>query len=157
MKLAAYTIMITVMILFLSFMGLDIPGLNPVTDALGINITNGTTSSVDMESSTIWDSLVGSQSETVTFFGQSFTKGILLGVISASLIGVGLYVLTKDIITIIAPFILIIGGLFISTSATIINYVASYDASWMTNIVTIIFVAVGLGFVWAIVDYITNR
>jgi hypothetical protein len=157
MRLGAWIVMIVTLIMFLSLIGLTIPGLNPVLQGVGVNIneTNSTIISADIESSTIWNKLFGSTA--FTLFGVNFTAGILITLLGTGAVIVGLFAKGYDTSLVILPFIIFIGGLFISTFWAIMNYVIGFNQGWITSIVVIIFVGLAVGFIMSLVDYFAGR
>ena len=146
MKLQGWLIMLTAMIMFLSILGLPV-GLDPVLDGLGINIDQdtGEVKSADIESSSLWAKIFGG------------TSGILIILGGAAVIAIGLFARGYDPSLIIIPFIVFVGGLYISTFWGIIKYVMAFNQSWMTSIIAIIFSALAVGFIVACVDYFAGR
>jgi hypothetical protein len=154
MKLGQWMMMLSGMILFLSLIGLEIPGLNPINQAIGLNVTNGTTVSADLESSTIFSALFGSGSEAIQLFGISLTSGILLSLLAGGVVTAGLYVATKDSAILILPILIIIAGLYASTFVSVVSY---FDVGWARNIAVSIFGILSIGFLMSILDYFLNR
>ena len=146
MKLQGWLIMLTAMIMFLSILGLPV-GLDPVLDGLGINIDQdtGEVKSADIESSSLWAKIFGG------------TSGILIILGGAAVIAIGLFARGYDPSLIIIPFIVFVGGLYISTFWGIIKYVMAFNQSWMTSIIAIIFSALAVGFIVSCVDYFAGR
>jgi len=157
MKLGGWLVMLTVMVLFLSFIGLDIAGLNPISEGMGIttNSTNSEVISADLESSTFWGRLFGEA--TFSLFGIEFTAGILIILLGTGAIIVGLFARGYDTSLVILPFVVFVAGLFISTFWSIIMYVKDFHEVWMTPIVTLLFMGLGIGFVMSCVDYFAGR
>lgn len=143
MKLGGWVIMLTVMILFLSLMGLQIPILDNILNALGIDINLGTSEivSADIENSSLWNSI------TVIF----------LALVAGGAVVVGLFAKGYDTSLVILPFIVFLGGLFISTFGAIISYTIGGSPTWLVGIVTIIFTGLSVGFVMSCVDYFAGR
>lgn len=156
MKLGQWMVMLTGMILFLSLIGLEIPGLNPVNQAVGLNVTNGTVVSADIESSTLFGTLFGNSSEAVSLFGVDITNGLLLLLIAGGAITAGLYVATKDTSILILPWLVIVAGLYISTFGAIVSY-PELAVPWARKIAIGIFGVLGLGFIMSIIDYFLGR
>jgi hypothetical protein len=157
MKLGAWLVMLTVMILFLSLIGLDIAGLNPINEALGVTV-NSTSSEIinaDIENSSFWGRMFGETS--FSLFGINFTAGILIALLGTGGIVIGLFAKGYDVSLVILPIIVFVGGLFISTFWSIISYVKDFNEAWMTSIVAILFVGLGIGFVMSCVDYFAGR
>lgn len=154
MKLGQWMMMISGMILVLSLMGLEIPGLNPINQAVGLNVTNGTTVSADLESSTIFSALFGSDSEAIQLFGISLASGILLSLLAGGVVTAGLYIITKDTAILILPILIIIAGLYASTFVSVVSY---FDVGWARSIAVSIFGIISIGFLMSILDYFLNR
>jgi len=157
MKLGGWIMMLTVMILFLSLMGLTIPGLNPISQSMGITINESSSqiTSVDVESSSLWNKLFGTAAFTV--LGVEITGGILLVLLGTGAVVVGLFAKGYDTSLVILPFIVFIAGLFISTFSSIIVYTIGEGSAWMTSIVSILFVGLAVGFIMSCVDYFVGR
>ena len=143
MKLGGWTIMLVTMILLLSFVGID-TSLSPLAETVGIYVTDSEIQTADMESSSFWDELFNSSS------------GILVTLGGASSIGIGLYIYTKDRKVTIVPFIIWLGGIFITSFWTIIFKVSELNVWWMTAIATLLFGALSIGYVFACLDYYLN-
>ena len=156
MKLGSWMVMLLTLILFLSFIGLNIPGLNPIVVSSGvvINETTGELQSADIESSNIFQFLFGET--TFTLFGIEFTAGILVALMDAGIV-IGLLAKGYDLGLIILPFILFVAGLYIATFWSLIKYVSTFGQWWMTSIIAIIFTALAFGFIMSCVDYFSGR
>ena len=124
MKLGGWLVMLTAMIMFLSLLGLP-TGLNSTLEKVGINIDSDTAQleSADIESSTLWNKIFGSG------------VGILVILGGAAIVAIGLFARGYDPSLILITFIVFVGGLYISTFWGIISYVATFNQSWMTNII----------------------
>jgi len=147
MKLGGWVVMLSAMVLFLTLMGLP-TGLDSIMTSIGVT-TNSTTSeivSVDVEQSSIWDSIFG-------------TTGILVLIIGTGVgsILIGLFGKGYDVSLVYAPFIVAIAGIFVSTFWGIIVYVKGFEQLWMTYIVVLIFGVLGLGFAMSCLDYFGGR
>ena len=146
MKLGSWLVMLTVMIMFLTLIGLP-TGLDATLDKIGINI-NPTTSeivSADIESSTLWDRIFGSG------------IGILVILGAGAVVAIGLFARSYDTSLVILPFIVFVAGMYISTFWGIIDFVSKLNQAWMTSIVGLIFTGLAVGFVMSCVDYFANR
>jgi len=156
MKLGSWMVMIVVMIMFLSFMGLQ-TGLSPIPETFGINInqTDSSVTNADLENSGFWNYLFGSTAFTI--LGIEFSKGILLAIAGTGVIIIGLFAKGYDTSLIILPLVIFIAGLFVSTFWAIISMVSIYNQWWMTSIITLIFGGLAVGFGMACVDYFANR
>jgi len=157
MKLGGWLIMLTILILFLSFIGLNIAGLNPITEGIGVtmNETTGGIQNADIEESGFWNRLFGTTA--FTLFGISFTAGILIALIGTGAVVVGLFAKGYDTSLVILPFVVFVAGLYISTFWSIMGYVKDLKEVWMTNIVALLFIALAVGFIMACVDYFAGR
>jgi len=153
MRLGAWMVMLISMILFLSFMGIQIAGLNPIPETFGINInqSTGDLESADVEASGFWGTLFGETAFTI--LGIEFSKGILISLVGTIVVIIGLFAKGYDPSLVVIPLLVFIGGVFISTFWSIIKYVGEFHQSWMTNITAIIFTGLAIGFTMAIVDY----
>ena len=143
MKLGGWTIMLAVMIVLLSLMGVSTT-LSPLAESVGIYVTDSVVQTADMESSSLWDELFNASS------------GILVTLAGTSLIGIGLYVWTKDRKVTIVPFILWLGGIFITSFWTIISQISELNTWWMTSLSALFFGALAIGYVFACLDYFLN-
>ena len=146
MRLGAWLVMLTAMILFLTFVGIP-TGLSPVLDTIGIEVnqTSLDVVSADIESSTFWDWL----------FDNS--TGILVLLSLGGAVVIGLFAKSYDTSLIILPFIILVAGQFIVTFWAIIKLVITYEQWWMTSIITLIFGALAVGFIMSCVDYFAGR
>jgi len=146
MKLGAWLVMLTAMIMFLSLLGLP-TGLNSTLEKVGININPDTAQieSADIESSTLWDRVFGSG------------IGILVILGAGAIIAIGLFARGYDPSLIIIPLIVLVAGVYISTFWGVISYVATFNQTWMTSIVGLIFSVLAVGFTMSCVDYFAGR
>jgi hypothetical protein len=144
MKLGGWCVMLTCMMVFLTLMGVSTT-FNSQLSSLGMNVTNestGTTVIGDMEGSYFWDYIFGSGT------------GILVTLLTVGgVIGVGLYIVTKDTNLLVLPIIITIASLFIGTFWSVVSNIASYNQWWMTSIVGVIFAGLSIGFAMACLDY----
>lgn len=156
MRLGGWLVMLTVMIMFLGFMGIP-TALNPTIRTVGINITdnNSTLVSADIENSGFWKSLFAEEAFTVG--GVTLSKGILLALIGTGTIIVGLFAKGYDVSLVILPVVVFVGGLFVSTFWIIIGHVAGFEQWWMTSLITILFGGLAIGFIMSLVDYFSGR
>jgi len=134
MKLGGWLMMLTGMILVLTFLGID-SGLSSILSWMGISTT-----SADFAISTFFTTII-----------------VALGVIGTGAIVIGLFAKSYDPSLIITPFIVLVLALFIKTFVSIINLVGGYEQSWITSITIVIFGVLGVGFVMSGVDYFANR
>lgn len=141
MRLPGWLIMLTVFVLFISLIGIDIPGLPNISNALGITITNSTIESVNYQDSGFWNNL----------FGDGL--GILLLIVGGGAVIVGFFAKGYDPSLVVIPFIVYVGGVFISSIASVMTYVIALDQIWLTSIIGIIFGGLLVGFTMACVDY----
>ena len=142
MKLGGWLVMLTAMIMFLTFMGLP-TGLNPILETLGININQETATleTIDIEGSGFWAQIFGSGT------------GVLLLAIGGGIVTIGLFALTRDKSFLLLPFILFVAGLFIATFGILISYVSTFEQSLFTTIITIIFASLAIGFTMETIIY----
>lgn len=156
MKLGAWMVMLVVMILFISFIGIAIPGLNPIPQAFGLNVSsNSTVINADVENSGVWSVLFGESA--FTLFGVSFSKGILVALIGIAVIVIGLFAKGYDVSLVILPIVAFVGGLFISAFWAVISYTIQFNQIWLTGIITLILGGLAVGFVMSLVDYFSGR
>ncbi len=146
MKLQGWLITLTGMIMFLSLLGLP-TGLTPILDGLGIVIDPVTAElqTADLENSNLWSKIFGSG------------VGILVLLGGAAVVSIGLFARGYDPSLVLLPFIIFVGGLYISTFWGIISYVATFNQSWITAIIGLIFTALAVGFAVSCVDYFAGR
>ena len=144
--LGKFTIVILTTILFLELIGVPTGG-GLVLNSFGVNITQTEYSveSADVSNSWFYNKIFGA------------SVGILLVVGAAGAVIIGFFAKSYDTSLVILPLILGIGGLLASTSWTIISYANGLHALWLTKIVTVVFIALGIGFLWACVDYFHTR
>ena len=141
MKLGGWVVMLTGLILFLTFVGIS-TGLDDILVSVGI-----------MEGTEVTGGNLGGSS----LFGQIFTgTGFLVTLGLTSLISIGLYITSKDINVLFAPFVIFIAQLFIKTFYSVTKLVGGTGYEWATNITIVIFSLLGLGFIFACVDYVRN-
>ena len=147
MRLGGWVVTLSAMIMFLTLMGLP-TGLDDIMTSIGVT-TNSTTSAIisaDVEQSTFWSKIFG-------------TTGILVLIIGTGVgsVLIGLFGKGYDVSLVYAPFIVAIGGIFVSTFWGIIVYVKGFEQLWMTSITALIFGILGLGFAMACLDYFGGR
>lgn len=145
MKLGAYLMMLVGMMIFLELVGIS-TGIGQTLGVFGININsqNGQVTSADIENSSFWDTLFGN-------------AGILVLLAAGGAVIIGLFAKSYDTSLVILPFVIAVGGWFISTFWIIINYVVQLNETWMTSLVATIFGVLAIGFVMALVDYFSGR
>ena len=146
MKLPEFCVVIIVMIVFLGFMGFPV-GLSGITGNYGVTINESTGELIDAD--------MESSSYFLDIFGG--TIGIFILLAGAGAVIVGLFAKGYDTSLIILPLIITTGTLFAGTSWTIIKYVSELNQVWATNVVTLLFVGVGVAFIWSCVSYFAGR
>jgi len=146
MKLGAYTVMLTVLLLVLTFAGLNTTLTDPL-EFVGIQVDNtaSTVTGVDVENSSFWSNIFGS------------TAGILILLGTAGIVLIGLFGKGYDVSLIIAPLVVVVGAAYIVTFVGIISQVNAMGVSWITNVTTVLFGGLMVGFVWSCVDYFGGR
>lgn len=146
MKFWNYVVILTAMIIFLEFTGVP-TGLSSILNTIGININQNTSE------------LISADIANSGFYSQVFGSGVgLLAILIASGVGiviVGLFAKSYDVSLIVAPFIVFVGGLYISTFWTLILYVQNISGQqgWIVALITTILAPLGIGFVISCVDY----
>ena len=141
MRLPTWLVMLTVFALFLSLIGFSIPGLPDIPNALGITITNSTMTGVNYQDSGFWNNI----------FGDGL--GILLLLVGGGAVVVGLFAKGYDPSLVVVPFIVYVGGVFISSIASVMIYVIALEQIWLTSIIGLIFGGLLVGFTMACIDY----
>lgn len=147
MKLGAWLIMLTALMIFLSFLGIE-TGASGILSSVGINGLKGNAEDIttDIESSSFWNTIFG-------------TTGILvlLGVTGAVI--VGLFGKGYDVSLVLATFIIFVGGLFIQTFYLVVNHaITTYGGmDWIIYLTVFIFGSLTIGFIMACVDYFGGR
>jgi hypothetical protein len=148
MKLGSFTVIFITMLLFMEFMGLP-TGLSLTLNTLGISINPATSE------------LVSADLENSDFYSWIFGVGIgvLIVLSGAGAVIVGLFAKSYDTSLIILPFIILVAGLFTSTTWGLIKYVQDFPGAgpWMTAVVAMIMVPLGVAFIWSCVDYFAGR
>lgn len=139
-QIGKFTIVFISLIFIMEFFGIQ-TGLGAALEQVGVNLspTTGAALSVDLENSQL--------------YGNIFLTGGILASIAAGVVIVGLFTRTYDTSLVVLPLIVFVAGLFISTTGAVISQVATLGSSWLTKLIGIIFVALGLGFIWSCVDY----
>lgn len=141
MKVWNYVVIFTAMILFLEFLGIP-TGLSGTLSYFGINI-NPTTHELitaDLTSSNVYDYLFGG-------------SGILIILAISGAVAIGILTRSFSENLVLLPFLTTILTLFISTGWTLINYVQSIGENWLTGIIAIIFIPLGVGYILACVEW----
>ena len=156
MKLGQWVIMLLTMMVVLQFMGIP-TGIESTLNTFGVNITaeDGQLVKADIGDSGFWKVLFAD--EAFNILGISFTGGILLILLGGGAIIVGLFARSYDVSLVILPLVVFVAGIFISTFWSVIKYVQDFGESWATGLIATIFIALGVGFVWACVDYFAGR
>ena len=137
MKLGGWVVMIVTMILFLSLIGIE-TGLNPILSSIGISVGTDSTTA-DIENSSFWIYLLA-----------------LLVTVSAGTLVIGLFGKGYDVSLAIAPMIIYVASIFIKTWWSIISLEA-VNMWWMQSIVSLVFVGLGIGFIFACYNYFAGR
>jgi len=154
MKLGGWIVMITTMIIILSFIGVN-TSLSPLVSNLGINITDAELQKVDIESSSLWERLFSESA--IEIFGVEFdTGGILIALLGGTII-IGFLAKGYDVSLILLPIVIFFLSIFVSSFASIISYINDFHNWWMTSMVVIIFGALMVGFVMSGIDYFGGR
>ncbi len=145
MKLQGWIIMLTAMVMFLSLLGLPI-GFDSILNAIGADIDSDTTqvNSIDIENSSFWSKIFGD-------------NGILVLLGLGAVVTIGLFARGYDPSLIVIPFIIFAGGVYIVAFSSIISYVITFNQSWMTKVISVIFGALMVGYIVACVDYFAGR
>ncbi len=146
MKLGGFVMMLTGMMLVLTFVGFP-TAFTSTLDTLGFNINPETAEFVGMD--------VEGGGFFQKVFGSSGGVLILLG--GAAIVTIGLFARGYDPSLIILPFIVFIASLFIGTFGIIIKYMAGLNQGWLTAIIVIIFGALSVKFIMSLVDYFAGR
>jgi len=156
MKLGGWMVMLTAMMMFLTFMGVP-TSFTPTLDILNIDINSSTSElqEADIEGSTLFKSLF--IDEAIDLFGISLSGGILIALIGGGSLIIGLFAKGYDVSLVILPFIIAVAGIYVSTFWKVISYMATFDQWWMTSIVGLIFGTLAIGFIVSCVDYFAGR
>lgn len=139
MKLSTWVVMMTVFLMFLTFLGVD-TGVTSILTTLGINIINSTLTGADVVSSSFWDTLIA-----------------VLAIVSGGTVIIGLFAKGYDPSLVIAPAITFIGALFAPAFISIISYVSSFNQWWATSLIVTIFGGLMIGFTMSLIDYFAGR
>jgi len=139
-QLGKFTITFIVLILVLEFAGIPTAASSVLSD-FGITLNdNSDILTADLESSSFFSYIFGSN------------LGILLTISTVGAAIIGFFARSYDTSLVVLPLIVFLGGLLAGTSWSVISYVNLIGASWLTKIVSIIFIGLGVGFIWACVD-----
>ena len=156
MKLGGWVVMLTAMMMFLTFVGVP-TSFTPTLDSLGINIDNETAQlqSADIESANFFKVLFSKTA--IDLFGIKLSAGILIVLLGGVSIIIGLFAKGYDVSLAILPFIVAMVGIYASKFWKVILYVATFEQWWMTSIVGLIFGTLAVGFIVSSVDYFAGR
>lgn len=146
MRLGGWVVMLTSMILFLTFTGVTTSLTEPLT-TMGIFVDEDTSQlqSGDLENSSFW----------AKFFGSS---GVIFALVAGGIsVAIGLFGKGFDPSLVYAPIIVYIGGIFISSFWKIILFVNGFEVVWLTTVISMVLLALGVGFIMACVDYFGGR
>jgi hypothetical protein len=144
MKFGKFVVLFVTMILFLEFVAIP-TGASVILSSFGIDINEN----YDLESADIGNS---------TFFNWVFgNAGILITIGAVGAVIIGLFAKSYDTSLIILPLIVTIGGLFASTSWAVISYCMGLGIGWLTKIVSVVFIGLGIAFLMSCIDYFANR
>jgi len=138
-NIARFTTMFVVMVIFLELVGIPTVA-SSVLGTFGISINDGEIENADIANSEIYSWIFGA-------------AGILAVIAGGGAVIIGLFAKSYDTSLVILPLIISIGGALASTAWTVILYASSQNAPWLTKIVAIVFVGLGIGFLWSCVDY----
>jgi hypothetical protein len=142
MKVWTYLIIFVAMMLFLEFVGIH-TALNGTLGLVGITINKDTSllETGDISQSTFWTKSFGAG------------VGVLMLVISAGGIIAGLFGKQFDTRLVILPFITGVLALFSGTTWIIVQYAMLTGESWLIGIVATIFLPLGVGFVFSLIEF----
>jgi len=146
MRLGEWVVVLITMMVFLQFVGIP-NGFSPILSYFGITIDTTTSE------------LISSDLANSGFFGYIFGDGIgiLLILLGGGALVIGLFAKSYDTSLVILPLVVVMAGLFVSTSWTTILFVKTFGQAWITALISTIFIAVGIAFVWSCVDYFAGR
>jgi len=151
MKLGAWLVMLTVMMFFLALVGIDVVGLSPILQDMGltINITSDATSS---------SSVANFNVKTSPFWKFLFntTTGVLI-ILAGTAVIVGMFARGYDTSLVLLPIIIFVGTLYISTFWSVIQYVQGFNLLWMSAVTVLIMGGLLVGFFWSLFDYFGAR
>lgn len=147
MKLGGWLVMLTGMMLFLTFMGIP-TGFSTILNTFGINVNDiaNENITIDTEGSSFWGEIFGS-------------AGFLAILISGGALIVGLFARSYDVSLIIAGFISFVGATYIQTFVSVIIYTGQNTGGqfWMYALVVSVLGSLMVGFAMACVDYFAGR
>lgn len=151
MKLGAWLVMLTVMMFFLALVGINITGLSPILQDMGltINITSDATSSssvadFNVKTSSFWNFLFNT------------TTGVLI-ILAGTAVIVGMFARGYDTSLVLLPIIMFVGTLYVSTFWSVIQYVQGFNLLWMSAVTVLIMGGLLVGFFWSLFDYFGAR
>ncbi len=148
MKLGGFVIMIVCMVMFLEFLAIP-TGASSILSDFGVDINPNTSKldTADLESSSFWNKI---------FLENA---GILFLVGAAGLVLIGFFGRGYDTSLVILPIVLFAGTTMTSIFWTTIKYMqGTMNApQWATSTLTMVMVGLGVGFIWACVDYFAGR
>jgi len=125
-----------IMAIILEIMGIK-TGLGEVLNNFGVSISSGVIQTGNLEGSTFWSNID-------TFLALIVAGGVVVGFLAKG----------YDPSLVIAPYIAFVLGLFISTAWTLMLYSQSIGgATWLTNIIGVLFLGLGVGLLATAVDY----
>ena len=139
MKLGEWTMIIVVMIVFLELMGIT-TGLGILTN-FGISVIDGNVASANMEGTYFW----------------ALVLAILATVSAGGAVVIGLFAKSYDTSLVIVPLITGTILIFGSTFFSLMSIPEISEVVWMSNIISIIFIGMGVAFLWSAVDYFAGR
>lgn len=139
MKLGGWAVMLTVMLIIINLAGLPTGISGEILSKIGLSI-NGESISSNVEGSYLWLYLLG-------IIGGAVVAGISIGAITKS----------YDVSIILAPAIVLLGGIWIGSFPAVINYVNGLGIWWMSAITIIIFGGLSVGFAFSCLDYFAGR
>jgi hypothetical protein len=138
MKLWNYLVIFTTMMIFMEFVGIP-TGISGTLSYFGVNINP------------ITHQLISADLESSTFYGWLFgLSGVLIILSTVGTVIVGLFARSYDTSLVVLPAIISVGTLFTSTFIFLIQY---FSESWAQNIMVVIFVPLGIGFLWSCVEF----
>lgn len=146
MKFSEWIVVLVVMTMFLSFVGIP-TGVSTILSDYGVNITSSQLVDADIGNSGFFNYLFGSGA------------GILIVLISstAGAVIIGLFAKSYDTSLVILPVIVTTTGAFIAIFWSTIQYIMAFNQWWITSLVSIIFIGMGVAFIWSAVDYFAGR
>lgn len=141
MKLGGWLVMITAFIVFLSLLGIQTGLTSILTDVGIIADPQAQQFTADFENSSFWNNI----------------DTLILAIVVGGSVIIGFFARGYDVSLIYAPFIAVVGYLYLSTFISVIKYTGTFNQFWLTSIVGLVFSALGIGFIMACVDYFGGR